>query len=77
MKKVCILIILLTLMTMTIHTDNYIEQLFLCWCLLVVYFLVTIIFQKVDSYLQNKKFEEEVKHILNEDFILRLIEIEV
>lgn len=64
-------------MTMTIHTDNYIEQLFLCWCLLVVYFLVTIIFQKVDSYLQNKKFEEEVKHILNEDFILRLIEIEV
>ena len=77
MKKVCILIILLTLMTMTIHTDNYIEQLFLCWCLLVVYILVTIIFQKVDSYLQNKKFEEEVKHILNEDFILRLIEIEV
>ena len=57
---------------MTIQVDNYIELLFLFCCLLLFYFVGIYIIRKIDAYLRIKKFEEEMKLILNEDFILRI-----
>ena len=56
---------------MTIQVDNYIELLFLFCCLLLFYFVGIYIIQKIEAYLRIKQFEE-VKLILNEDFILRI-----
>ena len=57
---------------MTIQVDNYIELLFLFCCLLLFYFVGIYIIRKIDAYLRIKKFEEEMKLVLNEDFILRI-----
>ena len=57
---------------MTIQVDNYIGLLFLFCCLLFFYFVGIYIIRKIDAYLRIKKFEEEMKLILNEDFILRI-----
>ena len=57
---------------MIIQVDNYIELLFLFCYLLLFYFVGIYIIRKIEAYLRIKKFEEDVKLILNEEFILRI-----
>ena len=57
---------------MLIQVKNYTELLLLFSCLLLFYFVGIYIIQKIEGYLRLKKFNEEIKLILNEDFILRI-----
>ena len=57
---------------MLIQVKNYTELLLLFSCLLLFYFVGIYIIQKIEGYLRLKKFNEEMKLILNEDFILRI-----
>ena len=57
---------------MLIQVKNYTKLLLLFSCLLLFYFVGIYIIQKIEGYLRLKKFNEEIKLILNEDFILRI-----
>ena len=57
---------------MLIQVKNYTKLLLLFSCLLLFYFVGIYIIQKIEGYLRLKKFNEEMKLILNEDFILRI-----
>ena len=73
MKKVCIIIItLMTIITMTFFTDSCLELLCLSCSSLVFYIFGFYLIRRIEYYFYKKKFEDDIKNILDEDFLLKV-----
>ena len=73
MKKVCIIIItLMTTITMTFFTDSCLELLCLSRSSLVFYIFGFYLIRRIEYYFYKKKFEDDIKNILDEDFLLKV-----
>ena len=72
MKKVSIFLILLTIMTATIHIDeikNLIMTLSVCMFFYLFGFYVN---KKINLYIQRKRLEEDLEKIFSDKFLRKL-----
>ena len=72
MKKVCIITTLMTIILMTFFTDSCLELLCLFCSSLVFYIFGFYLIRKIEYYFYKKKFEDDIKNILDEDFLLKV-----
>ena len=71
MKKVSILLILLTI-TMTIYIDELKDLMMLLSICLVFYLFGFYIIRKIDHYFKRKRLENDFANIFNDEFLSRL-----
>ena len=72
MKKVCIIITLITIITMTFLTESCLELLCLFCSSLVFYIFGFYLIRRIEYYFYKKKFEDDIKNILDKDFLLKV-----
>ena len=72
MKKVCIIITLITIITMTFLTESCLELLCLFCSSLVFYIFGFYLIRRIEYYFYKKKFEDDIKNIPDKDFLLKV-----
>ena len=72
MKKVCIINTLMTIILMTFFTDSCLELICLFCSSLVFYIFGFYLIRRIEYYFYKKNFEDDIKDILNEDFLLKV-----
>ena len=72
MKKVCIIIILITIIIKTAFTDNSKYLLCLFCCSALFYVFGNYLIKKIEIYLYKKKLEKDFEIIFAEEFLLKI-----
>ena len=72
MKKVCIVIILIAITTMTTFTDNGKDLLCLFCCSALFFVFGNYLIIKIEICLYKRKIEKDFEIIFDEDFLLKI-----